>query len=75
MPDAIDESVGGPHVPPTRGLSMKSFTLGLLGAAALATTILLVRHQREDTKEVRLAPAGESQPAAVSLERIRELGL
>lgn len=54
---------------------MKSFTLGLLGAAALATTILLVRQQRDDSKEVRLVPAGESQPAAISLERIRELGL
>lgn len=54
---------------------MKSFTLGLLGAAALATTILLVRQQRDDTKGERLLPAGESQSTTISLERIRELGL
>lgn len=55
---------------------MKSFAIGLLGAAALATTILLVRQQKEPTpRQSRLIPAGESQPAAISLERIRELGL
>lgn len=55
---------------------MKSFAIGLLGAAALATTILLVRQQREPTlKESRLIPAGESQPTTISLERIREMGL
>ena len=53
---------------------MKSFTLGLLGVAALATTILLVRQQRDASKDAILIPAGESQPAAISLERIRELG-
>lgn len=55
---------------------MKSFTLGLLGAAALATTILLVRQSKEATQsEPRVIPAGETQPSTISLERIRELGL
>lgn len=55
---------------------MKSFAIGLLGAAALATTILLVRQQKEVQRaETRLIPAGESQPSTISLERIRELGL
>ena len=54
---------------------MKNFAVGLLSAAALATTILLVRQQREgELKDVRLVPAGEAQPT-ISLERIRELGL
>jgi len=54
---------------------MNKFTLGLLSAAALATTILLVRQQKvEGPKEQKFAP-GESQPAQLSLERIRELGL
>lgn len=54
---------------------MKNLAVGLFSAAALATTILLVRQQRElDPKEIRLVPAGESQPT-ISLERIRELGL
>lgn len=55
---------------------MKSFTLGLLGAAALATTILLVRQSKDATQnEPRVIPAGETQPSTISLERIRELGL
>lgn len=54
---------------------MKNFAIGLLSAAALATTILLVRQQKaEDTKLPRLIPAGEPQ-SSISLERIRELGL
>lgn len=55
---------------------MKKLTLGLLGAAAVAATILLVRQQKEvEAKEPRLVPAGETQPTELSLERIRELGL
>ncbi len=54
---------------------MKNFAMGLLGAAALATTILLVRQKEVEQKEPRLIPAGENQPTTISLERIRELGL
>ncbi len=55
---------------------MKNFAIGLLGAAALATTILLVRQQKEVEPEApRLIPAGETQPTTISMERIRELGL
>jgi hypothetical protein len=54
---------------------VKNFAVGLLGAAALATTILLVRQQREvEPGGVRLAPMGQAQPT-LSLERIREAGL
>jgi len=56
---------------------MKKLTLGLLGAVAVATTVLLVRQQKEveGGKEARLVPAGETTPAELSLQRIRELGL
>ena len=55
---------------------MKNFAIGLLSAAALATTILLVRQQKEvELKSPRLVPAGETQPTTISLERMRELGL
>lgn len=54
---------------------MKNIAVGLLGAAALATTILLVRQQKAvESTDVRLVPAGSSQPT-LSLERIREAGL
>ena len=55
---------------------MRKLTVGLLGAAALATTILLVRQQKQvETQSVQATPAGESEPATISLKRIRELGL
>lgn len=55
---------------------MNKFTLGLLSAAALATTILLVRQQKEEAaKDPRLIPAGETRPTELTLDRIRELGL
>ena len=55
---------------------MRKWTVGLLSAAALATTILLVRQQKQvEPQTAQAVPAGESQPATISLERIRELGL
>jgi hypothetical protein len=55
---------------------MKKLAIGLLGAAAVATTVLLVRQQKDlDGRDPRLVPAGETKPAELSLERIRELGL
>lgn len=55
---------------------MRNFTVGLLGAAALAAGLMLVRAQvREpEAERPRVVPAGETQPATISLERIRELG-
>ena len=53
---------------------MRKLTVGLLSAAALATTILLVRQQKQvETRQT--AEAIENEPATISLERIRELGL
>jgi len=61
---------------PHQRRGMKKFTLGLVSAAAIATTILLVRQQKEVvSKDSRLVPAGETQPTDFSLERIREAGL
>ncbi len=56
---------------------MRKFIVGMLSAGALAATVLLVRQQREELapKQASLVPAGENQPAQISLERIRELGL
>jgi hypothetical protein len=55
---------------------VKNIAISLLGAAALATTILLVRQQRgAEVRGARLIPAGETRRADISLDRIRELGL
>ena len=55
---------------------MKKITFGLLGAMALATTIVMVRQQKQVVEPPKpdLVPAGETQPATISLERIREAG-
>ena len=54
---------------------MKKFALGLVGAAALTTTFLLVWQQRDaDFQASRIVPAGETHPGYISLQRIRELG-
>lgn len=54
---------------------MRSLTAGLLGAAALAIGLLLVRQVKEGADvRPRVVPAGETQPARISLERIRALG-
>jgi len=54
---------------------MRSIAAGLFGAAALAVGLLLVRQVKEnvDTRQ-KAVPAGETQPATISLERIRALG-
>jgi len=54
---------------------MTKFALGLLSAAALATTFLLVRQQREvEPRKPRVA-SGKARSTYLSVERIRELGL
>ena len=54
---------------------MRSIAAGLFGAAALAVGLLLVRQVKENVDiRPRTVPAGETQPATISLERIRALG-
>lgn len=55
---------------------MRALTLGLIGAAALAAGVLLVREVRDEdrTPRARDIPAGETQPTTISLDRIRAQG-
>ncbi len=54
---------------------MRSLTAGLFGAVvALAAGFLLVRQVKDSANTPRVVPAGETQPATISLERIRALG-
>jgi len=54
---------------------MKKFTLGLLSAAALATTFLLVRQQKEEESKGPRVVSGDTKASLPSIERIREAGL
>jgi len=55
---------------------MRTLTYSLLGAAALAAGLILVRQQKlvEDERP-KIVPAGETVPATISLEKLRELGI
>ena len=55
---------------------MKRLLVGILGASALATTLLIVKQQRDplDLRPPRVSPGeGEVLPA-ISLDRLREIG-
>lgn len=55
---------------------MRRLTYSLLGAAALAAGLLLVRQQKQvEDERPKMVPAGETVPAVISLERLRELGI
>jgi hypothetical protein len=55
---------------------MRTLTYSILGAAAVAAGMLLVRQQKQvEDERPKLVPAGETVPAVISLERLRELGI
>jgi hypothetical protein len=59
----------------TETSSIRSFAVGLLGAVALAAGLMLVRgHRDPDAEGPSYVPAGETQPATISLDRIRAKG-
>ncbi|HSG46345.1 MAG TPA: hypothetical protein VLA43_00895 [Longimicrobiales bacterium] len=58
---------------------MRKITAGILGAAAVAVSLIALRQPRltgpAPVLEDGSAPSGERVPAQISLDRIRELGL
>ena len=54
--------------------TIRKLTLGLVGAAAVAAGLLLMRQQKQTQPKGALAEA-ESASATIPLERMRELGL
>ena len=54
--------------------TIRKLTLGLVGAAAVAAGLLLMRQQKQ-TQPKELAAEVESATGAITLERMRELGL
>ena len=53
---------------------IRKLTLGIVGAAALAAGLLLMRQQKQSQPKEEIAEA-ESVSATLKLERMRELGL
>ncbi len=59
---------------PSKETTIRNLTLGLVGVAALAAGLLLMRQQKQ-TQPKELAAEAESAVGAITLERMRELGL
>jgi hypothetical protein len=57
---------------PSEETAIRNFTLGIVGAAALVASLLLIRQQKSPPKE---AVAESESASAITLERMRELGL
>ena len=58
---------------------MRTLTAGLVGAAAIAASLVLLRQPKQQPRidadaRAEVIPAGEKVPAKISLERLRELG-
>ncbi len=53
----------------------RKVALGLVGVAAFAASLVLIRQQRTEDIEVRKVPPGESVPGEIQLEKLRELGI
>ena len=54
--------------------TIRKLMLGIVGAAALAASLLLMRQQKQSQPKEAVAEA-ESATGAITLERMRELGL
>ena len=53
--------------------TIRKFTLGLVGAAAVAAGLLLMRQQKQSQPKEAVTEA--SSASAITLDRMRELGL
>lgn len=61
--------------PAPRGGLIRTFTVSLIGVAALAAGLLLIRQQKQvDGPGFKDIPPGETVPAELSLDRIRAVG-
>ena len=54
--------------------TIRKFTLGLVGVAAVAAGLLLMRQQKQTQPKEAVAEA-ESASGTITLDRMRELGL
>lgn len=57
-------------------MPLRTLTVSLLGAAAVAASLVLLRAQKDEQPrpQTRIVPPGETLPASISLDRLRERG-
>lgn len=54
---------------------IRTLVVGLVGVAAFTAGLVFIRQQKQVVlPRLGVVPAGESMPATISLERLRELG-
>jgi hypothetical protein len=63
--------------PETREGPIRTIAVSLIGAAAVAAGVVLLRGDRDSDTDtsVRKVPQGESVPAPIVLERLRRAGI
>ena len=59
---------------PSQETTINKLTLGMVGAAAVAASLLLMRQQKQ-TQPKEAVVEVENAKSAITLERMRELGL
>ena len=59
---------------PNKEATIRKLMLGIVGAAAVAASLLLMRQQKQSQPKEAITEA-ESATPAITLERMRELGL
>lgn len=61
---------------PRRRTSIRTFLVSVIGAAAMVAGLVLLRQQKQPRVEaVTDVPPGETVPATIVLERIRQAGI
>lgn len=68
-------AAAGPASTSSAGGRIRTLSVSLLAAAAIAASVLLARQRQEKTAPTSAVPAGESAPAEQSLDAIRAAGL
>ena len=53
----------------------RKMAMSVVGVAAFAASLALLRSHKTEPGEVQKVPPGESVPGEIQLERLRELGI
>lgn len=53
----------------------RKMTLGVVGVAAFAASLVLLRSHKTEPEEAQKVPPGESVPGEIQLDKLRELGI
>lgn len=53
----------------------RKLAMGLVGVAAVAASLVVLRSHKTESDDAKSVPPGESVPGEIQLEKLRELGI